>query len=68
MKTTTTMEYGHWGITVTTKWDGKIVEARPFGYPVGSCGPIDDWQTEQLAIEYCRSLGGEVKGPFFRKR
>ncbi len=65
---TTTIQYGHWGITVSTrvhKDDYAPIYIKEFGYPVGTRGPIDDWRTEFLAIQYCRSIGGEVKGPFF---
>ena len=64
----TTIEYGHWGITVATRnspHDYAPVETKHFGYPVGTRGPVDSADTERAAIAYCRSLGGEVKGPFF---
>lgn len=67
----TTMHYENWGITVATRLnanDYAPVYTKHFGYPVGPRGPVEDWQTEHLAIDYCRSVGGEVKGPFFRKR
>lgn len=64
----TTMEYGHWGITVSTRanaGDYAPVSLKTFGYPVGTRGPIDSAATEREAIAHCRSLGGVVKGPFF---
>ena len=67
----TRMEYGHWGITVATRnnpRDYAPVSYKTFYYPVGTRGPIDSAQTELEAIEYCRSLGGEAKGPFFTGR
>jgi hypothetical protein len=63
------MQYGHWGITVSTRIDPRDyapVSFKTFFYPVGARGPIDSAKTERAAIDYCRSLGGEVKGPFFR--
>jgi hypothetical protein len=67
---TTTMEYGHWGITVSTRnspHDYAPTSFKTFAYPVvNGRGPMDSADTERAAIEYCRSLGGEVKGPFFR--
>lgn len=67
---TTTMQYGHWGITVATRENATDYAPHTtltFPYPVGTRGPIDSAETEQKAIAYCRSLGGEVKGPFFYK-
>ena len=68
MNATTTMEYGHWGITVSTRenpHDYAPTFFKTFPYPVGARGPIDSADTEREAIAYCRRLGGEVKGPFF---
>jgi hypothetical protein len=64
------MEYGHWGITVSSR--EKLLDYAPFSfktfyYPVGARGPVDCAKTESEAISYCHSLGGEVKGPFFRQ-
>lgn len=67
----TTMEYGHWGITVSTRSnprDYAPTAFKFFPYAVGTRGPIDDARAERDAIAYCRSLGGEVKGPFFDPR
>jgi hypothetical protein len=64
------MEYGHWGITVSSrhnKSDYAPFAYKSFYYPVSTRGPINSAKTEKEAIEYCRSLGGEVKGPFFYK-
>ena len=64
----TTMEYGHWGITVSqrhTKTDYAPSHTEFFPYPVGARGPVDSAATERNAIARCRELGGEVKGPFF---
>lgn len=64
----TTMEYGHWGITVSTRanpGDYAPSACKFFPYPVGTRGPVDSADTEREAIAYSRSLGGEVKGPFF---
>ncbi len=64
----TTMEYSHWGINVCTHekvGDYAPIAIRNFPYAVGPRGPVNDPQTERDAIAYCRSLGGEVKGPFF---
>ncbi len=69
--THTTMQYGHWGISVATRRDPKDwapITCETFSYPVGTCGPVDCWRTEQDAIAYCRAKGGEVKGPFFKPR
>ena len=67
----TDMEYGHWGITVSTrrnKGDYAPIECKFFGYPVvNGRGPMDSSKTENEAIEYCRSKNGIVKGPFFKK-
>jgi hypothetical protein len=64
------IQYGHWGITVSQRHsdaDYAPFETRHFGYPViNGRGPMDSAQVEKDAMEYCRSLGGEVKGPFFR--
>lgn len=63
------MEYGHWGITVSNrqaKTDYAPFAWKSFQYPVGNQGPIDSASVEAQAIAYCKSLGGEVKGPFFR--
>lgn len=64
----TTMQYGHWGISVTTRdrrHDYAPVEIKEFPYPVSTRGPLESPLVERMAIAYCRSLGGEVKGPFF---
>lgn len=65
----TTIEYGHWGITVSTRQhptDYAPTAYKTFAYPVGTRGPINSASVERDAIAYCRSLNGEVKGPFFR--
>lgn len=62
------MHYGHWGITVSTRNDPRDyapVSTDFFPYPVGNRGPVDCKGIERLAIDHCRSMGGEVKGPFF---
>lgn len=67
--TTTTLQYGHWGITVSTREnlsDYAPIATKNFSYPVGARGPVDSADTERQAIEYCRSLNGEVKGSFFK--
>lgn len=68
--THTSMEYGHWGITVSQRHnprDYAPFETKFFGYPVvNGRGPMDSSKTEREAIDYCRTLGGEVKGPFFK--
>ena len=64
----TSMQYGHWGIDVSTRKhpsDYAPVETTFFSYPVGTQGPIDSALTEREAIAFCKSLGGVVKGPFF---
>lgn len=64
----TKMEYGHWGITVSTRnseHDYAPVTFKTFYYPVSTRGPIKSVATEREAIAHCRSLGGVVKGPFF---
>lgn len=65
-----TLEYGHWGITVSER--NNINDYAPhnttlYSYPIGTRGPIDDADTERLAIAHCRRLGGTIKGPFFYK-
>lgn len=65
------MEYGHWGITVWQRQhetDYAPFYVKSFGYPVvNSRGPVDSAETEEQAMEHCRSLGGIPKGPFFTK-
>ena len=64
----TKMEYGHWGITVSTRAkpdDYAPIKTKFFAYPIGARGPINDSNAEREAITYCRALNGEVKGPFF---
>jgi hypothetical protein len=67
--THTSMEYGHWGITVATRDNERDYAPKTFKtfyYPVSNpCGPQDSRKIEAEAIEYCHSLGGIVKGPFF---
>ena len=66
----TDMEYGHWGITVSTrqnKGDYAPIECKTFAYPVvNGRGPMDSAKVEMEAIEYCLSKNGIVKGPFFK--
>ncbi len=67
--TTTTLEYAHWGINVCTHenpGDYAPIAIKHFGYPVGARGPVNSAETERQAIEYCHSLGGKAKGPFFK--
>ncbi len=68
---TTTIQYGHWGITVSTRsapHDYAPTACEFFPYPVvNGRGPMDSAETERQAIARCRELGGEVKGPFFVK-
>lgn len=62
------LEYGHWGITVSTRHsprDYAPASFKTFYYPVSTRGPINSATTEREAMEYARSLGGQPKGPFF---
>ena len=67
---TTTLEYGHWGISVSVRKfpaDYAPKSCEFFPYPVGVLGPINSAATERAAIARGRELGGEIKGPFFYK-
>lgn len=69
-ETYVSMEYGHWGITVSQRRNEKDYApfaTKSFTYPVSTRGPIDSAATEKEAIQYCRSLNGIIKGPFFYK-
>lgn len=62
------LQYGHWGITVAVRYnadDYAPTHTEFFPYPAGTRGPVDSADIEREAIERCRSLGGEAKGPFF---
>jgi hypothetical protein len=43
---TTTIQFGHWGITVASKF---------FAYPVGVCGPIESAAVKAEAMTYYKS-------------
>jgi len=65
-----TMEYGHWGITVSSRenpTDYAPKEFKYFSYPLSTRGPVNSKETEAEAIAYCKARGGEVKGPFFSR-
>ena len=67
---TTTLEYGHWGISVNTRESSADYAPKScefFPYPVGGRGPINSAAAERAAIARGRELGGEIKGPFFYK-
>jgi hypothetical protein len=64
------MQYGHWGITVSKRHDEKDyapIDTEFFPYPVvNGRGPMDSAATEAAAIAYCIAQGGSPKGPFFK--